>query len=173
MGKKGIMAVILGGFALWAGTACWAGDRFEYCQERQLRQIADGVRTGRITQREFKYLNEEQCAIREARKKGGYNYKTRTQLDCMQKRAETSIYTAIHNSWTILSVGRISGTATYGTTIPRYGYRNTCQPSYESCLPRYNPRRPPRAIILPSRYSGRAVGTYRGSRSSVRATVCW
>lgn len=165
--KKLFIAGITGVLILWAGTSSRAGDRFGYLQQRQLRQIANGMRTGQITDREFKHLSKEQARIKKARKKatekGGYNFKSRNYLDTMQKRADVSIYTAVNNGRTIFTRGRISGVPTYGTTRP-YGNGR----SYRSAN-----RCKPRAVNLPSRYSGRARGGYGGSGSGVRASVRW
>jgi hypothetical protein len=170
--KNPFMIGFTGLLILWAGTGTWAGDRFEYRQQRQLRQINDGLRTGQITDREFKQLSKEQERIREFRKKAkkeGYNYRTRSFLDTMQKRADVGIYTARNNGRTIynrgfngnITRGRISGTPTYGTALP-YGRTSRFAPSDYT-----------RAYAPPSRTTGGISGGYRGSRSGVRASMRW
>ena len=152
------IAGIIGVLVLWEGTGSWAGDRFEYRQQRQLREIADGMRTGQITDREFKLLSREQARIKKTRlkaKEAGYNYRSRDFLDTMQKRADVSIQTAVNNGRTIYNRGRISGGPSYGNT----------RPYYRRCRPR--------AENLPSRYTGGISGSYRGSRSGVRASARW
>lgn len=155
---------ITGLLILWAGTNSWAGDRFEYLQQRQLKEIHDGLRTGQITDREFERLSKEQKKIKKFRKRAkqkGYNFKSRNFLDTMQKRADVSIYSATNNGRTIFNRGRISGTPSYGTTLPD---GRKCRPA-RYCKPR--------AVNLPARYTGGIRGGYRGSRSGVRATVRW
>lgn len=166
--KKLVIAGIMSFLMLGTGMSTWAGDRFEYRQQRQLKDIHRGLRTGQITDREFKRLSKEQERIREFRKEAkakGYNFKTRNFLETMQKRADVNIYSARHNGRTIYNTGfnrgRISGVPAYGTTLP-YGrnYR-----SGRNCNPR--------AVNLPSRSAGGIYGGYRGSRSGVRASVRW
>jgi len=162
--KRLFMVGITGLLILWAGTGSWAGDRFEYLQQRQLKEIHDGLRTGQITDREFDRLGKEQKKIRKFRenaKKKGYNFKSRNFLDTMQKRADVSIYSATNNGRTIYNRGRISGTPTYGTALP----------SGRNSRPVRNCR--PRAANLPARHTGGISGGYRGSRSGVRASVRW
>jgi hypothetical protein len=88
-------------FVFLAAGISWSGERFHHRQKRQLTRIADGIRSGEITNREFRHLNREQWRIRQFKKRaradGWISRPERKRLHRMHEKAGKHIYRAKHN----------------------------------------------------------------------------
>ena len=70
-------------------------------QDRQADRIYQGIKTGKITNREYKSLMREQARIEHAEKRakrdGRISKREQKKLNWMQKKASDNIYEAKHN----------------------------------------------------------------------------
>lgn len=99
--KELMIGMGLGVIVLVAGTHSWAGDRIRHTQVKQRHGITDGIRNGKIANREFVRLNREQRGIQQGKRKaladGRFTTRERRHLNNLQNRAHKHIYGAKHN----------------------------------------------------------------------------
>ena len=62
-----IIGLATAGMICFSAAGAWAGDRFDRIQDRQTDKIYDGVRRGKISEREYERLIAEQMRIERAR----------------------------------------------------------------------------------------------------------
>jgi hypothetical protein len=95
-----ILAMVSGALFMMAGEA-WAQAPVGRREARQSQRIAQGVRSGQISAREYKVLKREQRCIQKlkirARADGRIRSWERARLHRMQDRASRHIYKAKHN----------------------------------------------------------------------------
>lgn len=84
-----------------AAGISWSDDRFRHRQKKQLTRIANGIRSGEITNREFMRLNKEQWRIQQFKKRahadGRISHRERRRLHHMQRKAGKHIYRSKHD----------------------------------------------------------------------------
>ena len=94
-----ILAIALG-LVFLLGDVSWAGGRIGHRQVKQHKRIAQGIRSGQVTDREYVRLNGQQSRIhqykRHAWADGYLSPKERHRLHRMQDRASEHIYHAKH-----------------------------------------------------------------------------
>ncbi|MEE4358388.1 MAG: hypothetical protein V2I97_18095 [Desulfococcaceae bacterium] len=103
MNTKKMIIGLTAGMVLTFSASAWAGDRFDKKQNRQTDRIYEGVRSGKITPREYNRLIEEQWRIEKRReralKDGHLTRHEKKQLNRMQSRAVKNIQRARHNAY--------------------------------------------------------------------------
>jgi len=112
--KHFIVGLAAAGVLCFSAAGAWAGDRFDRIQDRQTDKIYQGVRSGKISQREYDRLIAEQMQIESARVQALEDERLtrheRVRLQRMQDRAAKHIYGAkhipdygkkdsVHNQW--------------------------------------------------------------------------
>jgi hypothetical protein len=95
-----ILAMVIGTLLIIAMDA-WAGEPVGRRQAKQSRRIAQGVRSGQITDREYSRLSRDQGRIQQQKVRawadGDLNCREKRRLSQMQDRAGHHIYGAKHN----------------------------------------------------------------------------
>jgi hypothetical protein len=96
------MILALGtGMLLFTGMDAWAGERVGRRQAKQSWRIAQGVRSGQITDREYCRLKRDQRRIQQHKARawadGHLNCREKRRISKMQDRASRHIYRAKHN----------------------------------------------------------------------------
>jgi len=111
--KKIISGIIIIGMTFGITGISFAGRKAVRCdnkrqtakidkrQNRQADRIYQGIKTGKITRREYKRLMREQARIDQAEKRakrdGRITKREHEKLNWMQKKASDNIYEAKHN----------------------------------------------------------------------------
>ena len=95
------IVTILIALAFLASSHSWAEDRTTHRQEAQLQRIAQGVKSGAITNLEMRRLNREQERIQRAIQSAFANGRLASlemrRIHDMQRKAGEHIYQAKHN----------------------------------------------------------------------------
>ncbi|MGE0086660.1 MAG: hypothetical protein AB7S75_19820 [Desulfococcaceae bacterium] len=98
MRTKHFIAGLAAAGVLCFSAGAWAGDRFDRIQDRQTDKIYDGVRSGKISQREYDRLIEEQMRLERIRlqalEDARLTRQERVQLQRLQDRAAKNIHRA-------------------------------------------------------------------------------
>lgn len=96
--KHFTIGIAAAGVICFSAAGAWAGDRFDRIQDRQMDNIYRGVRSGKISQREYDRLMEQQMRIERARAQaledGRLTRHERLQMQKMQDRAAKNIRSA-------------------------------------------------------------------------------
>ncbi len=93
-----IIGLAAAGMICFSAPGALAGDRFDRIQDRQTDKIYDGVRTGKISHREYERLIADQMRIERARVQALEDARLtrheRVQLQRMQDQAAKNIHSA-------------------------------------------------------------------------------
>jgi len=94
----GTMAIVL---VVFVGSLCWAEGGIGQRQRQQHKRIAQGMRSGELTNQEFARLSREQYRVQRAKGRARADYRLtrreRRKIYGMQDRASRHIYQAKHN----------------------------------------------------------------------------